>query len=273
MDKEQLIINHFNNKFLGDDAAVLGKMVYAKDLFFEDVHFKREWLSLEQIGYKAMIVNFSDIIVMNATPKYALLGLALPKSITNEQITGLYGGIKKACDKYGVSIIGGDTICSDKICISVSVFGVLNAKAVFRKGLKNGDFIAYTGKLGSSLKSLKSLINIGKTSHKSRFFDPILRDRFFYKSAKFINSAMDISDGLTQDLAKLCASAKKGFKFIKKPIKYELESGEEYEILFSFSPKNRAKIEQIAKKTRTKITIFAKATKGRYKTNARSHHF
>lgn len=84
---------------------------------------------------------------------------------------------------------------------------------------------------------------------------------------------MDISDGLNSDLPKILNASKKGIKFIKKLSQNELKSGEEYEILFSFSPKNRTKIEQIAKKTRTKITIFAKATKGHYKTNAKSHHF
>lgn len=273
MDKEQLIINHFKNNFLGDDGAIVGDFVYSKDLFFEGTHFLRSWLSLEQIGYKAMIVNFSDSIVMNAVPKYVLLGLALPKNITNKDIKELYDGIKKACNEFGVEIVGGDTISFDKICISVSVISKLFKKPILRKNLKYGDYIAYTGYLGQSLKGLKSLINGGKVGSRSKFVKPVLRDRFFYKSAKFISSAMDISDGLKLDLPKLCSASKCSYKFIKKPLENILRSAEEYEILFSFKPKNLAAIKRIAKNSRTDIKIFAKAVKGRVKNNVRKHHF
>ncbi|MGG7073435.1 thiamine-phosphate kinase [Campylobacter sp. 9BO] len=273
MDKEQFVIDGFKNRFLGDDGAVVGRQVFSKDLFCEGTHFLREWMSLDEIGYKAMVVNFSDAIAMNAKPKFALLGLGLPKTITNAEISELSAGIKRACDEYSVQIIGGDTIKSDKIFISVSIVGELMGKPILRSGLKNGDLIAYTGKLGSSIRSLNSLLRKGEASKNSRFFAPILRNEFFYKSAKFMRSAMDISDGIEQDLPKLCKSAKLGFKFIKKPLKYELKSGEEYEALFSFAPKNLSAIRRVAAKTRTKITIFAKAVKGRCKNNVRKHHF
>ena len=80
MDKENFTIERFSNAYIGDHAAVAGKMVFSKDIFAQNSHFKLGWLSLEEIGYKAMIVNFSDTIVMNAKPKFALLGLVCQRA-------------------------------------------------------------------------------------------------------------------------------------------------------------------------------------------------
>ncbi|WP_169941507.1 thiamine-phosphate kinase [Campylobacter sp. RM15925] len=273
MDKEQLIIDKFSNSFIGDDGAVAGKWVYSKDLFYENTHFKRSWLSLDEVSYKAMIVNISDAIVMNAVPKYALLGLGLPKEIKPAEISLLKSGIQKACDEFGLTIIGGDTISSDKIFISVTVVSRIYDKPIFRSGAKKGDFIAFTGRLGGSLKGLKALMNGGAVSRNSRFKRPILRDKFFYSASKFINSAMDISDGLGADLIKLCKASGCAVKFIKQIPKNQMLSGEEYEVLFTFSKKNLHRIKNEAKKARVKINIFGKITKGRYKTHARQHHF
>ena len=266
MDKENFTIECFSNAYIGDDAAVLGKQVFSKDIFAQNSHFRHGWLSLEEIGYKAMIVNFSDTIVMNARPKFALLGLSLPKNFSPQQIKELSVGINRACEEFGVKIIGGDTISSKILNISVSIIGELNGKAVLRENAKYGE-------LGGSQKGLNSLLRLAQISKNSRFKKPILRDKFFYKAAHLINSAMDISDGLNTDLAKLLKASKKGAKFTKKLSKFELSSGEEYEILFTFSPKNLNAIKRIAAKTRTKISVFAKISNKRLKQNARNHHF
>ena len=119
MDKERLIIDKFSNSFIGDDGAVVaherGRWVYSKDLFCEGAHFLAGWLSMEEIARKAMLVNLSDAVVMNAEPKFALLGLGLPKNTSAAQISALRMGFADVCDEYGVSIIGGDTIGSDKM--------------------------------------------------------------------------------------------------------------------------------------------------------------
>ena len=100
MDKENFIIKAFLQGINGDDGAVLGKWCYSKDLFFEGVHFKREWLTYEQIARKALLVNISDAIVMNAVPKYALLGLALSKDITKAQIKALQKGFLQTAREF-----------------------------------------------------------------------------------------------------------------------------------------------------------------------------
>ena len=162
MDKENFTIACFSNAYIGDDTAVAGKMVFSKDIFAQNSHFKLGWLSLAQIGYKAMIVNFSDTVVMNAKPKFALLGLSLPKSFTPLQISELTSGINRACEEFGVKIIGGDTISSSILNISVSVIGELKGRAVLRKNAKFGDLVAFTGKLGGSQKGLNSLLRLAQ---------------------------------------------------------------------------------------------------------------
>lgn len=273
MDKESFIIDAFMNDINGDDAAIIGKWCYSKDLFFEDVHFKRSWLSLEQIARKAMIVNISDAIVMNAIPKYALLGLALPKDISKDEIKKLQNGFLKTAKEYNIKIIGGDTISCEKINISITIISKLRKKPIYRTGLKEGDLLAFTGDLGSSLNTLNILQNGGKISKNNKFTNPILRQKFFYKIASKINCAMDISDGLNKDLSRMLNINNLSIKWLLDLSQKELDSGEEYEILFAFDPQNLSYIEKEAKKQNIKLNIFAKATKGKYVFTGTEHHF
>ncbi|WP_300702474.1 thiamine-phosphate kinase [uncultured Campylobacter sp.] len=274
MDKESFIISAFlNNKINGDDGAIFGDWCFSKDLFFEDVHFKKKWLSLDQIAQKAMLVNISDSIVMNAEPKFALLGLSLPSDLSFGDIKALQNGFLKIAKEFNIQIIGGDTINSDKITISISLISKIRKKAIYRKGLKQGMFLAYTGILGQSLKGLKNL-QAGLKLHKNhRFVKPLLRANFFYEASPNIICAMDISDGLKKDMSRMLSLNILDIKPLKKLNKIELLSGEEYEILFAFLPKYKKKIENLAKKHRIKINIFAKTKRGRYKFYGREHHF
>lgn len=276
MDKERYIFEKFSNKKNGDDGALVGKWVFSKDLFVQNIHFKRSWLSLRQIAVKSMLVNISDAVAMNARPKYALLGLELPKEISVSEIDELCGGFLDICKKFNIKIIGGDTISGDRISISVTIISKTK-KAVFRKGAKIGDFIAFTGNLGSVIKDFGILENGGKIDENSKFITPDLKADFFYKAAKFATSAMDISDGLSQDLSRLLEKNGVGIKFLKNLSKDELFSGEEYEILFTFAKKNRDKILKIAKKTATKITIFGEIAELSADTKfidlSKKHHF
>ena len=272
MNKEDFIIKAFLKGINGDDGAVLEKWCFSKDLFFENVHFKRTWLSLEQIATKAMLVNISDAIVMNAVPKYALLGLALP-NLCESEICELQNGFLKTARRFGVKIIGGDTIENDKIDISITLISALRKKAVFRKGLKKGNLLAFTGELGQSLKGLEILQNGGFLKQNHRFIKPNLRQKFFYEIADKISCAMDISDGLSKDLSRLLSVNKLGIKWLLKLSEKELFSGEEYEILFGFKEKNLEFIKTCAKKHRVKLNIFGVAENGKYEFSGREHHF
>ncbi len=272
MDKESFFISNFSNKFIGDDGAVIGDLVYSKDLFCENIHFKREWMSLDEISYKSMLVNISDVIVMNAKAKYALIGIKIPKNFTPYQLKELSSGFLKAAKEFDIKIIGGDTVAGDKLDISITMISKTK-KPIFRSGLKVGDLLAFTGELGGVKKDLKKLQRGLKINKGSKFKKPILKDEFFYKASPFINSALDISDGLYKDLSRLSKINHVGFKFFKKIPKEIFSSGEEYEILFSFTKRNLAKIKYISKITKTPITIFAKAKRGSFKQKCKEHHF
>ena len=273
MNKEDFFIQQFSNsKFIGDDGAVIGNMVYSCDAFFEDVHFKASWMSLKQIAIKAMLVNISDAIVMNAIPKYALLSVAIPKRYTKEDLIELSSGFKKVAKEYGIEIIGGDTISNDKLDISITIISETK-KPVLRSGANIGDLVCYTGVLGSCKKDLNRLLQDKKVSKKSKFIKPKLKSNFFYAIAPYINCALDISDGLFFELERLSKINKIGFDFFKKIKKKIGCSGEEYEILFTYKQKNRKIIEKIAKEHHIKLNTVAIARVGKYKNRCKNHHF
>ena len=157
MDKERAIIARFANALNGDDGAVLSSrtsrasvnsslcaksvsnlncaggaidenIAISKDLFIEDVHFRRSWLTPYQIGAKAAIVNISDAIAMNASPKYALFGLGVPRNMPQKDVSALCDGVRETLESYGASVVGGDTVASDKITISLTIISNLNAR-------------------------------------------------------------------------------------------------------------------------------------------------
>lgn len=273
MNKEEYFIKQFSNsKFIGDDGAVVGSHVYSMDAFFENIHFKREWFSLKQIAYKAMIVNISDAIVMNAIPKYALLSVAIPSTYSTKELNQLSKGFKKAAKEFGIEIIGGDTISNNKLDISITIISKTK-NPILRSSAKKDDLFCYTGTLGTCKKDLAKLFAGKKISKKSKFIKPKLNADFFYESSKYISSALDISDGLFFELQRVSKASNIGFKFFKQIHEDIGTSGEEYEILFSFNKKYLSKIEKIAKKHKVKLNIFAKAIKGKYETKSKNHHF
>ncbi|PUE67444.1 thiamine-phosphate kinase [Arcobacter lacus] len=273
MNKEEYFIKQFsNNKFIGDDGAFIDGFVYSMDAFFENVHFKKEWMSLKQIAYKSMIVNISDAIVMNAKPKYALLSVAIPKSYSEDDLKELARGFKKAANEFDIEIIGGDTIANEKLDISVTIISKTQ-NPIFRNGIKKGDILCYTGELGSTKEDLEKLFQNEKISKKSKFIKPILNPEFFYEISSYVTASLDISDGLFFELERLSKASSIGFEFFHEIDEKIGTSGEEYEILFSFNEKNLDKIKKIAKKYKVKLNLFAKAVKGKYKTDCKNHHF
>lgn len=274
MNKEDYFIKQFNkkSKIIGDDGAVVGKYVYSMDAFFQNVHFKKEWMSLKQIAKKSMLVNISDAIAMNAKAKYALLSVAIPQTYTKKDLRELASGFNEVAEKFGIKIIGGDTISNEKLDISITIISKTK-NAIYRSGIKKGDLLCFTGDLGTCKKDLETLLSGGKIDKESKFIEPKLNQKFFFNISKYVNASMDISDGLFFELERLSKKSKVGFEFLYD-IKKEVGcSGEEYELLFSFSEKNRENIEKIAKKYNVKLNIFAKAIKGKYKCDCKNHHF
>ena len=274
MSKEAFFISEFSSQHIGDDGAVVGDFVYSKDLFCEDIHFKRSWMSLTQIAQKSMLVNLSDAIAMNAKPKWILIGIVMPKHFTYEQLRELSTGFQNVARAYGAEIIGGDTTAGDKLMISITIIAKRPSKVLYRSGAKVGDLVAFTGTLGRSYRELTRLLRGGHVGKDSRFMKPDLKADFLYKVAKHLHAGMDISDGLSKDLSRLLkASGNLGLHVKRKMSKRILCSGEEYEMLFSFDARKKKSIERIAKQTRTPITIVGKTVRKQYACHCKEHHF
>jgi thiamine-monophosphate kinase len=272
IDKEQYLINRLNSKYIGDDAAVIGDTLYSMDAFFEDTHYKRKWMSIAQIGRKAMLINLSDAIAMNAQPKFALITVSIPKDMTETEIDELTISLERTAKEYGCEIIGGDTIGGDKLHLSITIISKSD-KPLLRTGLKEGDLLAYTGILGESKRDLDALFRGEDISNDSRFFEPTLRAGFIASSRDYLHTGMDISDGLYCDTNKLLDINKYGFDpFIEINDSVGL-SGEEYEMLVSFAPEHYGEVMQIAEETNTPLTVFAKVARNSDRYQCKSHHF
>lgn len=271
-DKEEYLINRLSSGYVGDDGAVVGDNIYSADAFCEDVHFRRAWMSLEQIARKAMLVNFSDAIAMNAKPKYALITISIPKDISLNGIDELMSSFESTACEFGCEIIGGDTVGGEKLNISITVISKSN-NPLLRTGLEEGDLLAYTGTLGESRRDLNRLFDGEHIKENSRFLKPLLRSKFIEKSRTLLSAGMDISDGLYCDTNKLLNINKYGFDAILTIADDIGLSGEEYEMLIAFNANNRKSVEAIANECNLPLTVFAKVTDNDRRFECKSHHF
>ncbi len=272
IDKEQFLIDQLSSRYIGDDGAVVGSMVYSMDSFFEGVHFERGWMSMSQIGYKAMVVNISDAIAMNASPKYALVSVSIPKDMTTIEIEELTNSLESTAREYGCEIIGGDTVGSDRLHLSITIISH-SSSPLYRSGLEVGDYLAYTGVLGESKEGLDRLLGGESIDDNSRFFRPTLRGEFIREARGYLHSGMDISDGLYCDTNKLLDYNSLGFRLLVEIEDRVGMSGEEYEMLVAFSPKDRESIEEIATSLDMELTIFGEVVSNEGRFVCKSHHF
>ena len=268
MNKEKEFINIINkilNKDLnedivvgiGDDAAILSankqnKKVICSDSVVEDIHFKLDYFSFRNIGWKSIAINSSDLAAMGAVPDYFTVSIGVPDHISKKNFEQLIYGMKECCDSYGGFIIGGDIVKSEKLFISITAVGSLfQMDFLTRSSAKPGDKVAVTGNLGDSLGGLKMLLK-NKTENKLALSHLKPRPRII-ESGKLIKAGvkccMDISDGLNNDLTNLCESSKVSMEINVEeiPISKELRDlfpdnyiniaingGEDYELLFTF---------------------------------------
>lgn len=281
LTKKFEIKNNTTIKGVGDDAAVFksskGKVnLITCDLLIEGTHFNPTYTPLKHLGYKAAIVNFSDIYAMNGTPKQLVIGIAVSSKYTLEALEELYAGIKLACQKYNVDLVGGDTTSSTYgLQISITVVGEANEKEVcYRNGAKPNDLICVTGDLGASYAGLLILKREEQTFLANPNFQPDLQaydyviERQLKPEAKKLiietlnkhqivpNSMIDISDGLTSELLHISKQSGTGFKIFENkipidqqtvsvaeefnlaPLTMALNGGEDYEVLFTVDLKH-----------------------------------
>jgi len=277
-------VNASTQKGIGDDAAVLNyeskKVLVTTDLLLEGIHFDLVYVPLMHLGYKAAVVNFSDIYAMNGIPKQMTVSLGISKRFSVEDLEQLYAGIQLACDKYGVDLIGGDTSASlTGLAISITCIGEgEEGKIVYRNGAGQTDLICVTGDLGSAYMGLQLLerekIVFAANDEAQPDFegrDYILQRQLKPEARKDIiellklkdivpTAMMDISDGLSSELMHICSQSNVGCRVYedKIPINYQavvmaeelnmsivmaaLNGGEDYELLFTVSLEDYDKI-------------------------------
>ena len=214
--KEQEFLNiikaQTKSPFLGDDCAYLKDLgiVITQDNFVEDVHFKRDWATPYQIGYKAAAVNISDVLASGAKPEYLTVGLSLPNNTDTDFVQELYKGI--VAGSYGAKVIGGDITGSDKIFISITAVGKTNGRKISsRSNAKVGYIVITNGNFGQSTQGLKELF-AGETDSVNikAHLEPKLNPQFSENIAAQIDSdyaMMDSSDGLADALFQIAKSS------------------------------------------------------------------
>lgn len=271
-------IEHCNSSTIlgvGDDAAVMSypdsEVLVSTDLLLEGVHFDLTYVPLKHLGYKAAVVNFSDIYAMNGTPRQITVGLGVSTRFTVEHMEALYAGIRLACEIYGVDLVGGDTTASRQgLVISITCIGdAPKGKVVRRSGAKNTDLICVSGDLGAAYMGLQLLEREKVASAGQKEFIPKFEGKEYLverqlkpearkdiiadlaKEGIVPTSMMDVSDGLSSELLHICKASNTGCRIYEDriPIDYQtaimaeelnmnlvtaaLNGGEDYELLFT----------------------------------------
>ena len=212
LDFIKIIKKQTKNKYIGDDCAYLPELgiVITQDNFIEDVHFKNEWATPYQIGYKAAAINISDILASGAKPSYITVGLSAPSNINNDFIKELYNGINDG--SYGAEIIGGDITGGNKIFISITAIGKTKGRKISsRSNAKPGYVIISHGKYGESAKGFTELENGIKNSDSIKaHLEPKLELEFsegISCNIKDDYAMMDTSDRLADALYKIAEAS------------------------------------------------------------------
>jgi thiamine-monophosphate kinase len=265
---------------IGDDACVLKfeeeRVLVTTDMLIEGIHFNLIYTPLKHLGYKAAMVNFSDIFAMNAIPRQILVSVGISAKFSLEHMEELYQGIKLACAQYDVDLVGGDTNPSlTGLVISVTVIGEARAEdIVLRNGAQDKDLICVTGDLGAAYLGLQILEREKKLFQENSNFQPKLEGYDYVLERQLKPEArgdipkllheikvkptamIDISDGLSSEIMHICSLSDKGCKIYQDkipvlqesekvseelnldPITCALNGGEDYELLFTASIKD-----------------------------------
>jgi thiamine-monophosphate kinase len=275
-------------KGIGDDTAVIHKsdeeyLLITKDLLLEGVHFNIMYSPLKHLGYKAIAVNLSDIYAMNGIPTQVILGIGISSRYTVEALEEFYEGIRLACEKFKVDLVGGDTTSSQSgLVISVTAIGkVASEKVVYRSGAQTNDLICVSGNLGAAYAGLLILERERQVFKVNPDIQPDL-SQFSYVLERQLKpeprrdiiellelqniiptSMIDISDGLASEVLHICKSSGKGaliyeekipidmqtasvaHEFKIDPTTFALSGGEDYELLFTVSQQDYEKIKDI----------------------------
>ncbi|MEI6683097.1 MAG: thiamine-phosphate kinase [Bacteroidota bacterium] len=283
-----VVIHHPETlKGIGDDAAVIATgdkvLLVSTDLLVEGIHFDLTYMPFRHLGYKAAVVNISDIAAMNGTPRQMTVSLAVSSRFSAEALDELYAGILMACNKYKVDLVGGDTSSNVKgLTISVSIIGEARKdEVVYRSGAGAGDLLCVTGDLGSAYIGLLILEREKSVFRADPNMQPELTG-FDYQIGRQLRpeartdirnlliglgvkptSMIDISDGLASEILHICKQSAVGCKLFEGKIPIDpytaelakeykiipsvaaLSGGEDYELLFTVKQEDYEKIRDV----------------------------
>ena len=246
----------------GDDAAAwkVGETteLFTTDTMVEGVHFTRDTTPWRDLGWKALAANISDIAAMGGLPKYALVTLGLPPETEVDNIRELYAGLLDIANAYGVALVGGDMVRSPSVFITISLTGVHPGLPMVRSAARAGDEIAVTGPVGSSAGGLKLMLDRPQAAGEAADYlrerhrrpEPaVAQGRVLAENG--VCAAMDVSDGLADDLSKLCCASGVAARvytdrvpvhpflnevFPENAVGLALTGGEDYVLLFTAAP-------------------------------------
>lgn len=272
---------------VGDDAAVLAypdkQVLVTTDLLMEGVHFDLTYTPLKHLGYKSVMVNLSDIYAMNGTPRQITVSLALSKRFCIEDMEEFYAGLKLACDRHSVDIVGGDTTSSlTGLAISITCIGEADkGQVVYRNGAHETDLVCVSGDLGAAYMGLQLLEREKKVFQGEREINPDFSGKEYLLERQLKPEArrdiieklhdlgirptamMDISDGLSSELIHLCSQSHVGCRIYEEriPLDYQtavmaeelnlnvitcaLNGGEDYELLFTVPIDDHEKVAEM----------------------------
>jgi thiamine-monophosphate kinase len=269
---------HHGFEPIGDDCTVLDMgddaLVISTDMLVEDVHFLRSASSAEEVGYKSLMVNLSDVAAMGAMPVATLLSLSLSEATQGEWAEGFMRGFHEGCTKYGVALVGGDTTASrDKVSINVVAIGRAPKANIKRRSVAQlGDLICVTGKLGISSKGLVDIMfgDVNTVAAKShRRGQARIEEGSLLGGCEAVHAMMDISDGLASDIKHIMELSGVGaeIELSKIPtdydIRYATTGGEDYELLLTVAEDS---FEDVARElfaaTGTNLTAVGRITEG-----------
>jgi thiamine-monophosphate kinase len=263
----------FLKKGIGDDAAVIRPLgakewwVVTTDMLLEEVDFRRSWQTAAELGWKSLAVNLSDLAAMGVRPRFHTVSLALPDDIREPWIASFYTGMQSVGIKNGAVLIGGDLSGSPRgIQISITAIGeTQRRKIVYRSGGRPGDRLYVTGILGRAAAGLLLLQNglrRGRTAAERQALAahrkprPRCAEGEWLAQKGFSRAMMDLSDGLSMDLPRLCRASGSGAKIHASqlpraeglgkgfdPLKLALHGGEDFELLFCVSPRKARALE------------------------------
>jgi thiamine-monophosphate kinase len=250
--------------WIGDDTAVLrapgGTLLFTADLLVEGVHFDLAWTAPEDLGWKAIAVNASDVAAMGGTPRRALVSLGVRPGTEPGFLEALYRGMRACCDRFGLAVAGGDVSRASELVVSVAMLGNPAGRRVFeRRGAAPGDTVCVTGTLGAAAAGL-ALLRAGRPARPdlaAAHCRPVPRVREAEVLRRHLPSAMiDVSDGLASDLGHLCAASGVGAQIGAErlpavdltgagldadPLALALTGGEDYELCFTIPPDRAAR--------------------------------